>query len=447
MASAEPSDLAATVARCRLADENLGELGRWWIGPWDPPLRYIYRPLTESITWVEWRLWGDDWDRWSRVALALQVGISLTIFAFFGLLMRSRLTGFVAAMLFTIPTPFSIDKTVLPLCLSRVPVQSELWCAFFYLASLYYLARWLRTDRGRNLAWSLVFFVLAALSKEMAYTLPIVGLLTIGYEGHRRPGALFRKGWPLLAVGAALVIVHTLALHGPGGPMLFRMAGAFQRFGAFAAYPLLGPLGLQNYWPMLAGAALAILIVGVVECPVMRRPLVLIATTLGVWAALAAAARWLLGSWEVAVVPEMPGPTAAVRLAVMLVGGWLLLRERPGAMIYTWLFAVIIYLPTFPIIGFSYVFLPNVGWAALTALLAVSVYETYRRRWPRRSMLLGIAGLALLAANILATTRFQPMTGSVKAEAVVYWATLVLIAGALHLRQQMASAPQLREAT
>ncbi len=178
-------------------------LGRIWFStqPQD------YWPLTNSLFWLQWRIWGSSPIGYHATSLLLHVAAALLIWRILRIL---KIPGaFLAALLFVV---------------HPVNVQSVAWISeqkntlamvFFLLSVVWYL----RAEEGREASdvarvsakwyWlSLATFLLAMLSKGSAAVLPLVLLLIIWWRRERIARSDLWRTAPFFVVAIALTAVN-----------------------------------------------------------------------------------------------------------------------------------------------------------------------------------------------------------------------------------------------
>ncbi len=140
-----------------------------------------YFPLTNTVFWIEWRLFGDSPCGYHVVNLVLHLAGSLLLWAVLG---RLRIPGaWLAAMLFAVH----------PVAVSSVAWISEhkntLSICFYFLSILAYLSfidRQLRDQRRRrDYILALAAFMLALLAKSAVVIMPVILLLIIWWKRRR----------------------------------------------------------------------------------------------------------------------------------------------------------------------------------------------------------------------------------------------------------------------
>jgi tetratricopeptide (TPR) repeat protein len=167
-----------------------------------------YWPVTNTVFWIEWRLWGKHIEGYHLVNLLLHVANCLLVW---GVLRRLAVPGaFFAALLFAVH-PVNVESV------AWVSQLKSLLAIFFGLLSVWW---WLKEENqgtttqpcakwfGGWQVLSFFAFVMAMLSKGSVAVLPIV-LLLIAWWRHGR--IAIRDFWrtaPFFAVAVALTFVN-----------------------------------------------------------------------------------------------------------------------------------------------------------------------------------------------------------------------------------------------
>jgi tetratricopeptide (TPR) repeat protein len=193
--------------------ETLSGLGGIWTEVGGPDYRHQYYPLTSSAFWVQSRLWGDRAVGYHLVNVLLH---ALNAVLLWRLLRRLGLpaAGIAAAV-------FAVHP---------VHVQSVAWISelknvlstAFFLSSMLLLVRYLGLVASRTSAgWltyglGLALFVCALLSKTATCLLPVALVLVVWWKRGRIDRRSLLAVGPLVAVGAAFVLmtVYLEAHHG-----------------------------------------------------------------------------------------------------------------------------------------------------------------------------------------------------------------------------------------
>jgi len=188
-------------------------LGGIWTEVGGPDYRHQYYPLTSSAFWVQYQLWGDRAVGYHLVNVLLH---ALNAVLLWRLLLRLGLpaAGIAAAV-------FAVHP---------VHVQSVAWISelknvlstAFFLSSMLLLVRYLGLAASRSSAgWltyglGLALFVCALLSKTATCLLPVALVLVVWWKRGRLDRRSLLAVGPLVAVGAAFVLmtVYLEAHHG-----------------------------------------------------------------------------------------------------------------------------------------------------------------------------------------------------------------------------------------
>ncbi|CAG0994598.1 hypothetical protein MTYP_02472 [Methylophilaceae bacterium] len=171
----------------------------------------------------------------------------------------STAAAFIAAMLFGIH-PQRVESV------AWISERKDVLCAFFFLLSVLAYMRY--SASVRKALWyslSLVFFILALMSKPMAVTLPVVLLILDFYPLERlRRGikTIVLEKIPFLALSAASAIVTILAQRSEGAlmavekyPLWMRAVSSLKAAG-FYIFKAVYPAGLAPYYPLSGRAEL-----------------------------------------------------------------------------------------------------------------------------------------------------------------------------------------------
>lgn len=229
---------------------------RWgWLRAWiDPPASQPdYFPLTTSVFWLQYQVWG-EWAPGYRVVNALLH--ALGVWMFLDLLKALRLRGaWWAALIWAVH----------PVNASSVAWISELKNTLSLPLALAAFRLWLRhleTESTRHLIWALALYLLALSAKSAVVSLaPILVLQFFHSRGGELPGKrdLLRLApWFVLALVFGLLTIHfqhgrVLALEEitPRG-FAARLAGVGAAL-AFYLSKALVPLNLMAIYPHSAG--------------------------------------------------------------------------------------------------------------------------------------------------------------------------------------------------
>lgn len=217
---------------------------RWWTGPWCMEFIPYYRPMTSTLWWFQYQLFGMEGLRsFTVVHLISHLLLLLLATRFFMLLLGTRL-GALAVGLYAVHAAALLS---LPTARAAFPVwkdSCDIWCAMAYVGSLTAYLHYLRSERPRFLMGAYGFFVLAISFKEMAYTLPFLAVLLAWYEGKLKSQARELAGF--FGIAAAAWAFRWWALEGWG----FRTGtnGAWLQRGLLVIGGPLGILAVRNDW-------------------------------------------------------------------------------------------------------------------------------------------------------------------------------------------------------
>jgi tetratricopeptide (TPR) repeat protein len=167
-----------------------------------------YWPLTWTLLWIEWHLWGDAPLGYHLASLALHLTSAFLLWRVLARLGLRR--GWIGALLFAVH-PLAVESVA---WISEI--KNTLSLPLFLLA----FDAWLDADEGRPLAYprSLAFFVLALLAKTSTIMLPFVLALYCWWKR----GRVTRTEFTRLVHYAAIALVFgvaTLHFQGRGHPM------------------------------------------------------------------------------------------------------------------------------------------------------------------------------------------------------------------------------------
>ncbi|MFA7283092.1 MAG: glycosyltransferase family 39 protein [Candidatus Omnitrophota bacterium] len=140
--------------------------------------------ITRSLDWVTWiidyRIWGLNAQGYFIENILLHVFNSFLVFLLLDILFKEKLLSLVSAFIFCVHP----INAIVPVDISGRPAGL---CAFFYLGALVCFCRFLREKKPGFYLLSLFSALCAFLSKETAFLLPLVIILT-GAFLRRTPG-------------------------------------------------------------------------------------------------------------------------------------------------------------------------------------------------------------------------------------------------------------------
>ena len=209
--------------------EVIGNRAIRTLDQWRAVLAYNASRPVVVLSWaLDWRLWGNDPLGYHAVNVVIHIlNAALVMLLGEELIRRMNLNhglmvGFLAASIWALH-PMTTEAV------TYVTGRSESLCAFFYLATLVQWLRWTREGGGLHYAICLASFLLAAATKEVAATIPLV-LILVEWLLPGRHTSPRRIRWGLAPFIAGLV------------------AGAVARkllYGVFTTDIWLRPLGVQ----------------------------------------------------------------------------------------------------------------------------------------------------------------------------------------------------------
>lgn len=171
-----------------------------------------YRPISSLSLLLDYQLWGLNPVGYHLTNIILHAANAWLICLILGALLGSQRTALFAALLFA---AHPVQTEAVTFASSR----TDCLFALFYLAAVWCFLRSRDADdtpRRRFLFWSLGFFMLALMSKEMAISLPVV---VVALDLTRRPDrgllaiprSLARQS-PFFVVAALFVLLRSHAL-------------------------------------------------------------------------------------------------------------------------------------------------------------------------------------------------------------------------------------------
>jgi hypothetical protein len=367
------------------------------------------------------------------MSLLLHALLAVMLFLFLSTLFRSPSIGLLSAVLFTAPLG---DRMVVNRMLGGWwPGQGDILAGVFYVASLLAAVVWLRGQGRGYRILSLVLFLLAIAAKELAYTLPLMLVAVAVYEGRRKVKEIVGIAWPHFALALAMGVIRTVAV-GPGWSVKYGLATSLCRAGSFLAEPLLHKIVMGDWWPVIAGVALAGFLAAVIKAPAMRKTWVLLPLLLLLWGGLAVVAQWAEGAWQEALFPGLRPWANAVALAVFLLLAWLVIAQKPKEVFLAVAWLLITYAPTAVILGGHYVYFPGIGWAVINALVITAALQVMTEAWPGfRPAARVVIGLVVALAILSVPLREMPRLGG-RHQWISAWAGLALVSSGLFIMQR-----------
>lgn len=348
----------------------------WLTGPWiGKELFPYYRPVTSLVWYGLYRLFGAESSApYQALSVALHAGSVVLLALLLRRIFGTALGTLCGALLWA-------GRDRMLATIEWTPAQTDLLAGFFALAALLLLQTYLDAaaaatrEEGQQgaatprrallLAASAVLALLAMGSKEVALTVPLLGMLL----ALRAPG-LSRRQRVLVSLGtlallAAFVGARSLALGGlgflPGHALAHRAKPARLTPGAWAHQMevLLLPQPLSPHAtmpPLAAAAALAVLLLAARQRRWRYRAAILLAGTVPV--------ALLMGGPEFFLLPNTYLSLAIGVFTLALIGFTLWRRPRDAAFVLLW--GLIACQPLYHIVynqAGNVTYLPDTYWA------------------------------------------------------------------------------------
>ncbi|MFA6134143.1 MAG: tetratricopeptide repeat protein [Phycisphaerae bacterium] len=204
-----------------------------------------YFPLTSTLFWVEWRLWGADPIGYHVVNILLHAMVAVAVWR---VLRRLAVPGaFLAAAIFAV-------HPVVTASAAWISEGKNTLCMLLFLLSL---LAYLRFEDGRRRAWylaALVCFLLALLAKTAVVTMPAVLLLLCWWRRGRVTAKDLLRATPFFVLSLTLGLATVWFQHKIQVDV-FRPEGFLSRLAAagwciaFYLYKIVLPLRLSIIYP------------------------------------------------------------------------------------------------------------------------------------------------------------------------------------------------------
>src|ERR1022692_4589954 len=246
-------------------NESLRSLrGLWDI--WFSSPSYDYWPMSSSVFWAEWPLWGDRPAAFHAVGLGLHFLSALLVWRVLGKL--GLRWAWLAALVFTIH-PLAVESV------AWISETKNTLSLLFFLLSLSAYLDYDRTGRRSGHVFSILCFLAAMLSKASVVMLPVTLLLYCWWRRDRISWNDLARLAPHLAIALVLGLaaMHFQSAHAPVDPAvdsrgpITRLVGAETAavfylgkvFCPVALIPIYPRWALDKSWPfaLLSGTFLA----------------------------------------------------------------------------------------------------------------------------------------------------------------------------------------------
>lgn len=205
-----------------------------------------YWPVTWTVLWAGWQLWGSNPLGYHVINVFLHAAISLLVWRN---LFWLRIPGaWLAALVFAVH-PVNVQTA------AWVTQAKNLLATFFYLLAV---LSYLRFEDERTKLWyfsSLLSFIVAALSKTSVVMLPFVLTLCTWWQRGKISREEIIRILPFFAIGGALGINEIFFQYSAIGEDIVRSDGFLSRFASagwvvwFYLYKAIIPLNLNFIYP------------------------------------------------------------------------------------------------------------------------------------------------------------------------------------------------------
>lgn len=189
----DPESVVDNVSIREFSGANVG----YWF---TTPLQFMYTPLTYASYAADHLFGQGAVGMYHFTNLVLHLANVVLVFVLFHRLTDRAFPAYFTAAAFAIH-PVNVDTV------AWISARSNLLATLFSLGTLLLYLRYTTSRRRRTLAWSVVVFGLAVLSKPTAVTLPLVLFLIDRFQGRRPAWRLLIEKVPHLVVAAGATAV------------------------------------------------------------------------------------------------------------------------------------------------------------------------------------------------------------------------------------------------
>jgi hypothetical protein len=239
---------------------------------------FFFRPIGNLTYWFDFKWAGFNPFYWHLWNLAAHISTSILVYVFARQLALDRVFAVISALVFAI-------HGSRPEVASWVGERFDMLAALFVLLSLVSFNRYLDDTENRRLWYSFMLgcFILALLSKESAYCLPLLllGLIPFKPESSRRK--IIQSAIVLLGTAMAVFLYRHWVLRGIGGyktggggetilrfSAMRTLKGLFFREWAFLFFPVNWSSNLE-WWTKLSIVIFLVVMCGVLVYSRSRR--------------------------------------------------------------------------------------------------------------------------------------------------------------------------------
>lgn len=178
--------------------------------PFNPDSQGIYwRPMLGLSFWIDANLWGQTFAGWHGSNIVFHLIAVWLVFKFFSELGYRRSLALLASLVIAI-------HPALAQAVAWVPGRNDSLLAVFVLASLISLLNFLKRGSTFSAVMTLVWYLLALMTKETAIVLPLVALFLAKITKPKR--RLAKAGrvtvWLGFAIASAIFLIVLIALAG-----------------------------------------------------------------------------------------------------------------------------------------------------------------------------------------------------------------------------------------
>jgi protein O-mannosyl-transferase len=211
-----------------------------------------YHPVTVLVHAIEYASFGFKESGYHIVNVLIHLANTLLVFYVIRKISSNLWIGLMTALLFGVH-PLHVESV------AWVSELKDLLYTLFFLLSLLAYLRYTDQQKYKWYGLALVFFVLSALSKGMAVTLPVVLLLVDYFKGRQLNQKVWIEKIPffILALVFGIVAIYAqqseAALHADSIPVMQRIIFAFYGYITYL-HKMILPVSLSAYYPYPIGA-------------------------------------------------------------------------------------------------------------------------------------------------------------------------------------------------